>query len=191
MVISRRRAIAHRGAAPTPLDRTSPPRRGGNPPSRHRLSAVSPLSRESAAVSPSRSASAREPVDVLLIGSGIMSASLAALLKCLEPRLSIRVLEVTPDLAREASDGWNNAGTGHAGLCELSYTPAREPDGSIRIERTLSIFEQFEHSRQFWAHAVRSGMVGPPARFIHAVPHVCFVQGRDDVDFLVDRYEAL
>lgn len=128
---------------------------------------------------------------MLLVGSGIMSASLAALLKCLEPRLSIRVLEVTPGLAREASDGWNNAGTGHAGLCELSYTPAREPDGSVRIERTLSIFEQFEHSRQFWAHAVRSGMVGPPATFIHAVPHVCFVQGRDDVDFLVDRYEAL
>jgi hypothetical protein len=65
--------------------------------------------------------------------------------------LSIRVFEVTPELAREASDGWNNAGTGHAGLCELSYTPAREPDGSVKIGRALSIFEQFEHSnrRQF------------------------------------------
>ena len=128
---------------------------------------------------------------MLLVGSGIMSASLAALLKCLEPRLSIRVLEVTAGLACEASDGWNNAGTGHAGLCELSYTPAREPDGSVRIERTLGIFEQFEHSRQFWAHAVRTGMVGPPATFIHAVPHICFVEGKDDVDFLIARHEAL
>ena len=71
--------------------------------------------------------------DVLLVGSGIMSASLAAMLKSLEPRLSIRVVESTPELAREASDGWNNAGTGHAGLCEISYTPAREADGSVTI----------------------------------------------------------
>lgn len=128
---------------------------------------------------------------MLLVGSGIMSATLAALLKELEPRLSIRVLEVTPDLAREASDGWHNAGTGHAGLCELSYTPAREPDGSVHVGRTLAIFEQFEHSRQFWAHAVARGMAGPPASFIHAVPHVCFVEGRDDIALLTARHEAL
>lgn len=129
--------------------------------------------------------------DVLLVGSGIMSASLAALLKDLEPRLSIRVVEITPDLSREASDGWNNAGTGHAGLCELSYTPGREPDGSVNISRTLKIFEQFEHSRQFWAHAVEGGMAGEPAGFIHAVPHICFVAGDADVSLLQARQAAL
>ena len=91
------------------------------------------------------SSASRETIDVLLVGSGIMSASLAAMLKGLEPRLSIRVVEITPELSREASDGWNNAGTGHAGLCEISYTPAREADGSVKIGRALAIFEQFEH----------------------------------------------
>ena len=129
--------------------------------------------------------------DIVLVGSGIMSASLGALLKGLDPRLSIRVFEVTPELAREASDGWNNAGTGHAGLCELSYTPTREPDGSVKIGRALSIFEQFEHSKQFWAHAIESGMAGPTADFIHAVPHICFVQGADDVELLRARDAAL
>ena len=141
----------------------------------------------------SRSLSSTPPAttDVLLVGSGIMSASLAAMLKSLEPGISIRVVEITPELAREASDGWNNAGTGHAGLCELSYTPALEPDGSVKIGRALSIFEQFEHSKQFWAHAVASGMAGEPAGFIHAVPHVCFVQGDADVQFLRARQAAL
>jgi malate dehydrogenase (quinone) len=129
--------------------------------------------------------------DVLLVGSGIMSASLAALLKELEPRLSIRVVEITPDLAREASAGWNNAGTGHAGLCELSYTPGRETDGSVNISRTLKIFEQFQHSKHFWAHAVTGGMAGEPAGFIHAVPHICFVEGDADVSLLQARQAAL
>ncbi|MFM8706861.1 MAG: malate:quinone oxidoreductase, partial [Planctomycetia bacterium] len=132
-----------------------------------------------------------EATDVLLVGSGIMSASLAAMLKELEPGLTIRVVEITPDLTREASDGWNNAGTGHAGLCELSYTPAREADGSVNISRTLKIFEQFEHSKQFWAHAVARGMAGEPAGFIHAVPHICFVQGDADVELLQSRQAAL
>jgi len=139
----------------------------------------------------SRSTSAPATTDVLLVGSGIMSASLAAMLKALAPSLSIRVIEVTTELAREASDGWNNAGTGHAGLCELSYSPAREPDGSVKIGRTLAIFEQFEHSKQFWAHAVASGMAGEPAGFIQAVPHICFVEGDADVEFLAARQDVL
>jgi L-2-hydroxyglutarate oxidase LhgO len=84
---------------------------------------------------PSSTPAVAETSDVVRIGSGIMSASLVALLKGLEPQLSIRVFEATPELSREASDGWNNAGTGHAGLCELSYMPAREPDGSVKIGR--------------------------------------------------------
>ncbi len=132
-----------------------------------------------------------ETTDVLLVGSGIMSASLAAMLKELEPQLSIRVVEITPEPACEASNGWNNAGTGHAGLCEISYTPAREADGSVNISRTLKIFEQFEHSKQFWAHAVARGMAGEPAGFIHAVPHICFVEGDEDVSLLEARDASL
>ena len=61
--------------------------------------------------------------DVVIVGSGIMSATLAAVLKKLQPEFSIQIYEVTDELAQEASNGWNNAGTGHAGICELSYTP--------------------------------------------------------------------
>lgn len=144
---------------------------------------------ETSVSSTSPAGSAPDPCDVLIVGGGIMSASLATMLAGLDPRLSIHVLEAGNETAREASDGWNNAGTGHAGLCELSYTPAREPDGSVNIGRAVAIFEQFAHSKQFWAHAVATGMAG--AGFIHAVPHVCFVQGADDVALLAARHAAL
>lgn len=129
--------------------------------------------------------------DVILIGSGIMSANLGAMLKWLDPHLSIRVFEVTDELAQEASNGWNNAGTGHAGICEISYTPSRDADGRVNVGRALEIFEQFEHSKQFWSHAVASGMVGDPAGFIHAVPHIGFVHGTEDVSFLRARHAAM
>jgi malate dehydrogenase (quinone) len=132
-----------------------------------------------------------EAADVLLVGSGIMSATLAVMLKRLEPRLRIQMVEITGDLAREASDGWNNAGTGHAGICELSYTPARDESGRVPVGRALHIFEQFEHSKQFWGSAAAAGLVGAPADFIKAVPHVCFVKGSEDVDFLQSRHEAM
>lgn len=129
--------------------------------------------------------------DVILIGSGIMSATLAVMLKRLDPRLRIQMFEISPELAREASDGWNNAGTGHAGICELSYTPALDKSGRVSIDRALHIFEQFEHSKQFWGSMTAEGMMGEPADFIHAVPHVCFVKGTDDVDFLHARHAAM
>lgn len=129
--------------------------------------------------------------DVLLVGSGIMSSTLAVMLKRLDPRLRVQVLEVAPELAQEASDGWNNAGTGHAGVCEISYTPNRDPDGRVPIARALRIFEQFEHSKQFWGAIAATGAVGDPTGFIHAVPHLCFVKGADDVDFLQARHAAM
>jgi len=129
--------------------------------------------------------------DVLLVGSGIMSSTLAVMLKRLDPRLRVQVLEVAPELAQEASDGWNNAGTGHAGVCEMSYTPNRGPDGRVPIARALRIFEQFEHSKQFWGAIVATGAVGDQTSFIHAVPHLCFVKGADDVDFLKARHAAM
>jgi len=129
--------------------------------------------------------------DVVLIGSGIMSANLGAMLKRLDPRLSIQMIEINGELGREASDGWNNAGTGHAALCELSYTPERDSSGKVPIGRALHIFEQFEHSKQFWGYAATSGMAGEPAEFIQAMPHLTFVQGAADVDFLRARHAAM
>lgn len=132
-----------------------------------------------------------ENPDVILIGSGIMSANLGALLKRLDPRLRIQVYEVTDELAQESSHGWNNAGTGHAGICELSYTPHCESDGTVKVDKAIEIFAQFEQSRQFWSHAVASGMVSNPKRFINPVPHVSFVHGAEQVAFLKARHAAM
>ncbi len=129
--------------------------------------------------------------DVILIGSGIMSANLAALLKRLEPKLTLQVYEVTAGLAQESSHGWNNAGTGHAGICELSYTPKREADGTVNVTKAIEIFEQFEHSKQFWSYAVASGMIENPREFINSVNHISFVHGPEQVDFLRARHAGM
>src|ERR1700761_70435 len=113
-----------------------------------------------------------ENPDIVLIGSAIMSANLGAMLKRLDPGLSIQVYEITDELAQESSQGWNNAGTGHAGICELSYTPKREADGTVNVNKVIQIFEQFEHSRQFWSYAVANGMADNPREFINPVPHL-------------------
>ena len=132
-----------------------------------------------------------DPIDVALIGSGVMSANLGALLKCLDPNLNIELYEVTEDLSHESSNGWNNAGTGHAGICELSYTPDRGTDGKVKVGKAVEIFEQFEQTKQFWAYAVRSGMIDRPSEFINAVPHISFVYGQEQVDFLKSRFEGM
>jgi malate dehydrogenase (quinone) len=132
-----------------------------------------------------------ENPDIVLIGSGVMSANLAAIVKRLEPRTRIQVYEVTEGLSQESSDGWNNAGTGHAGICELSYTPHRRPDGSVDVTKAIEIFEQFEYSKQFWSYAVAEGMVEHPKEFINPVPHLSFVHGQDQVDFLKARHAAM
>src|SRR5262245_40626218 len=100
--------------------------------------------------------------DVVLIGSGVMSANLGALLKRLDPSLTIQVYEATEELAQESSHGWNNAGTGHAGICELSYTPKREADGSVNVQKVVDIFAQFEQTLQFWGYATATGMAPNP-----------------------------
>jgi malate dehydrogenase (quinone) len=132
-----------------------------------------------------------ENPDVVLIGSGVMSANLGALLKRLEPKLTIQLYEVTEELAQESSHGWNNAGTGHAGICELSYTPKREPDGTVNVKKVIEIFAQFEQSLQFWSYAVVSGMVARPQEFINPVPHLSFVHGPTQVDFLKARHAGM
>lgn len=132
-----------------------------------------------------------ENPDVILIGSGIMSATLGAVLKQLEPTLRIQLYEATEKLAAEASDGWHNAGTGHAGLCELSYTPDYGADGEVDVSKAIEIFNQFEQSLQFWGYAVREGMIENPKDFINPVPHLSFVYGQEQVDFLRSRHRQM
>jgi malate dehydrogenase (quinone) len=128
--------------------------------------------------------------DVLLIGAGIMSTTLGMLLKELDPKLSIHIHEALAGPAFESSNAWNNAGTGHAALCELNYTP-EESDGSIDISKALEVNTAFDLSRQYWAYLVRKGSISDPRAFIHAVPHHSFVRGEKDIEFLKKRYAAL
>jgi malate dehydrogenase (quinone) len=131
-----------------------------------------------------------ERPDALLIGAGIMSVTLAALLKRLDPSMEIVIYEVLRSEAQESSNAWNNAGTGHAALCELNYTP-EDSSGQIDIAKALTVNTEFDLSRQFWAHLVREGAIGNPRCFIHAVPHCSFVRGKDDVAYLKRRFAAL
>ena len=133
--------------------------------------------------------SASEP-DVVLVGAGIMSATLAVFLKELHPSLRIEILETLEGAALESSDAWNNAGTGHAALCELNYTPERS-DGSIDISKALEVNVEFDLSRQFWSYLVRKKAIASPDSFIHAVPHMSFVHGPANVAYLKKRHAAL
>ncbi|MFU0881341.1 malate dehydrogenase (quinone) [Kluyvera cryocrescens] len=128
--------------------------------------------------------------DVLLIGGGIMSATLGTWLQELEPDWSITMVEQMESVAEESSNGWNNAGTGHSALMELNYTP-QKADGSVSIEKAIDINEAFQISRQFWAHQVTRGVLTQPKSFINTVPHMSFVWGDDNVNFLRARYRAL
>ena len=132
-----------------------------------------------------------DELDVILIGSGVMSANLGALLKQLDPELRIELYEVTKELSQESSNGWNNAGTGHAGICEVAYTPDRGEDGEIKVDKAIEIFAEFEQTKQFWAYAVRTGMIDQPSEFINQVPHISFVYGQEQVVFLRSRYKGM
>lgn len=127
--------------------------------------------------------------DVVLVGAGIMSATLGALLRRLQPDWSMTLVERLDAVAAESSSPWNNAGTGHSALCELNYTPQNR-DGSIDISKAVRINEQFQVTRQFWAHAVETGMLTDRS-FVTAVPHASFVHGVQRVDYLRRRQQAL
>ncbi|MFP7288076.1 malate:quinone oxidoreductase [Shouchella clausii] len=128
--------------------------------------------------------------DVILIGAGIMSATLGSLLKELAPDWSIKVFERRAGAGEESSNEWNNAGTGHSSLCELNYT-VEQPDGSIDISKAVKVNEEYQFSKQFWSYLVESGRIRDPRDFIVPVPHMSFVQGERDVDFLKRRFKAL
>lgn len=129
-------------------------------------------------------------VDVLLVGGGIMSASLGIWLNELEPGWSMEMVERLDNVAEESSNGWNNAGTGHSALAELNYTP-EDKDGKVNISKAIEINEAFQVSRQFWAWQVKNNVLKNPQSFINSTPHMSFVWGDDNIKFLKKRYEAL
>jgi malate dehydrogenase (quinone) len=129
-------------------------------------------------------------VDVLLIGGGIMSATLGVWLNELEPGMSMEMVERLDGVALESSNGWNNAGTGHSALAELNYTP-EDDKGNVSIPKAVEINEAFQISRQFWAWQVQQGVLKNPRSFINSTPHMSFVWGDDNIKFLKKRYEAL
>ncbi|MED4161434.1 malate:quinone oxidoreductase [Halalkalibacterium halodurans] len=134
--------------------------------------------------------SIQNKTDVILIGAGIMSATLGSLLKELKPEWEIKVFEKLANAGEESSNEWNNAGTGHAALCELNYT-AEKSDGTIDISKAVKINEQFQISRQFWAYLVSQNLISNPQDFIMPIPHMSLVQGEDNVAYLKKRFKAL
>lgn len=130
------------------------------------------------------------PKEVILVGAGIMSATLGTLLNKLEPDWHITLFEKLDKAGKESSNEWNNAGTGHAALCELNYSP-ETPDGSIDINKAVEINEQFQLSQQFWAYLADGNGISRPEEFIRPLPHISFVHGRNNAAFLQKRFEAL
>lgn len=128
--------------------------------------------------------------DVILIGAGIMSATLGMMIKVLEPDVTVEIFERLDVAAAESSDAWNNAGTGHSAFCELNYTPEK-PDGSIDTSKAIAIAESFEVSKQFWAFLIKKNLIDVPESFIKRIPHMSFVWGDNNVNYLRKRFEAL
>src|SRR3954469_10505069 len=128
--------------------------------------------------------------DVILIGAGIMSATLGILLKELEPQLKIEIYERLDVIAGESSDAWNNAGTGHSAFCELNYTPEKEGE-KIDVTKAFKIAEQFEVSKQLWSYLIEKKYISNPEDFITSVPHMSFVWGEHNVNYLKHRHELL
>lgn len=128
--------------------------------------------------------------EVILIGAGIMSATLGTLLKEMAPEWEITVFEKLDKAGEESSNVWNNAGTGHSALCELNYT-TEKPDGTMDISKAIKINEQFQVSKQFWSYLVKKGLLENPENFIRPLPHMSLVHGEQNIEFLKKRYEAL
>lgn len=137
-----------------------------------------------------KNSNSEKTADVVLIGAGIMSATLGVLLKELQPDITIEIFERLDVAAAESSDAWNNAGTGHSAFCELNYTP-QLADGSVETAKAVAIAESFEVSKQFWSFLVENNLVESPETFIKSIPHISFVWGEKNVEFLKERYAKL
>ncbi|TDS14263.1 malate dehydrogenase (quinone) [Maribacter caenipelagi] len=131
----------------------------------------------------------RKEYDLICVGAGIMSATLALLVKQLKPDLNVLIVERLDKVAQESSAAWNNAGTGHSALCELNYTPEDE-EGHVNIKKAIDICTQFETSKQYWSFLVAEGLIKDPKSFITPVPHHSWVKGKDNADYLEKRFEA-
>ena len=131
----------------------------------------------------------RKEYDLICVGAGIMSATLALLVKQLKPDLNVLIVERLDKVAQESSAAWNNAGTGHSALCELNYTPEDE-DGHVNIKKAIDICTQFETSKQYWSFLVAEGLIKDPKSFITPVPHHSWVKGKDNADYLENRFKA-
>ncbi len=128
--------------------------------------------------------------DIVLIGAGAMSSTLASMLKQLDPSLSVVIVERLDKPLQESSDGWNNAGTGHAAYCELNYTPQQD-DGSVDVKKAFGINARYEVSLQYWSYLIKRGALPKPENFINPVPHISFVWEEDNVEFLRKRHQKL
>ncbi len=132
----------------------------------------------------------QKKADVVLVGAGVMSATLGTLIKELEPEWNIVIVEKMDGAGKESTDPWNNAGTGHSALCELNYS-VEKSDGSMDVSKAIKINEQFQVSRQFWSYLVNSGQIDNPQDFIMPIPHMSFIEGKKNVNFLRKRYDIL
>ncbi len=130
----------------------------------------------------------KKEYDLVCVGGGIMSATLAVIAKILKPELDILILERLDNVALESSAAWNNAGTGHSALCELNYCPENK-DGTISIKKAIEICTQFEISKQFWAYLVEEKMINNPSEFINSIPHHSWVEGKENTAYLEKRFK--
>lgn len=131
-----------------------------------------------------------EHYDLVCVGGGIMSATLALMLKLIDKDQKILILERLDGVAQESTAAWNNAGTGHSAFCELNYTPQKD-DGSIDVTKALSIISQFEKSKQFFSYLIEKGFIDSPRDFINPIPHHSFVEGEENISFLKKRVIAM
>ena len=127
---------------------------------------------------------------ITLVGGGVMSLTLAALINEILPNLQVNILERLSACGLESSDALNNAGTGHAGYCELNYTPA-DKTGNINIDRALEINQNFEASLIFWAYLNKKYPFFNTKKFIKKTPHISFVSGGKNISFLKKRFAIL
>jgi len=134
--------------------------------------------------------SPEETYDLICVGGGIMSATLALMLKLIDPKTKILIVERLNDVALESSATWNNAGTGHSAFCELNYTPENSK-GEIEVSKAIEIFTQFEKSKEFWAYLIQQKLLDSPKDFLRSVPHHSWVEGKDNVEYLKKRHQAM
>ena len=128
--------------------------------------------------------------DVVLIGGGIMSATLAALLEVVAPQWSITVFESAAGRRRREL----------ARLEQRRHRPRRPVRAELHARRARRPGGpgQGRHDQRavpglppVLVAPGRAGLTGAPKEFINPVPHVSFVTGEDGRAYMRARHEAL